>query len=350
MGARKGPRMVGETIRELRVARGLSQTRLAELLCTAAGRATFTRNDISRYERGHRVPSGPTLRALATALDVPLGDLEAPRLAAARAHPGPDRVLRRQFTDMLARQRRAEDTRGAQPLYATVATQRAMIATLARESGRDWLPLLFSHDQFLGWMAVDLGRYADASAHYRSAQRTAAELNDPDMLVSTRSMRSQLAWLVGDAHAATRMCEGMQGATATVRALLDQQRARALAMTGDVRGTDSALLSAERALEKASNRPEWTYFYDPVRLGLQRGLAYLSLGRYRAAAELLGAVENMPGEYRRDRARYLALWSTALSGAGQREQARSVLARARAVRVRSHIVSRELARAECATW
>lgn len=60
----------------LRQSRGLSQTRLAELLNESSGRITMTRSEISRWERGARVPSTYWLKWLAGALDVTLEQLE----------------------------------------------------------------------------------------------------------------------------------------------------------------------------------------------------------------------------------------------------------------------------------
>ena len=54
---------------------GLSQQDLADRLCEASGRPTLTRHEVSRYERGVRVPRGWPLEAMATCLDLPLASL-----------------------------------------------------------------------------------------------------------------------------------------------------------------------------------------------------------------------------------------------------------------------------------
>jgi transcriptional regulator with XRE-family HTH domain len=54
---------------------GLSQRDLADLLCDASGRPTLTRHEVSRYERGLRLPRGDVLAALAACLDLPLAQL-----------------------------------------------------------------------------------------------------------------------------------------------------------------------------------------------------------------------------------------------------------------------------------
>jgi transcriptional regulator with XRE-family HTH domain len=67
---------LGDTIRELRCALGWSQGRLAAELCEASGRPTVTREDVSRWEHGRRVPGPFWVRHLAAVLQVPQRVLE----------------------------------------------------------------------------------------------------------------------------------------------------------------------------------------------------------------------------------------------------------------------------------
>lgn len=67
---------LGPLIRELRESLGWSQSRLATRVCTVANRDTVTRETISRWETGKRVPGAWWLRHLATALQVPFEILE----------------------------------------------------------------------------------------------------------------------------------------------------------------------------------------------------------------------------------------------------------------------------------
>jgi transcriptional regulator with XRE-family HTH domain len=67
---------IGALLCRLRLARGYTQLRLAELLCAASGVPTVTRHEVSRWEREERVPGGFWLGWLAAVLDVPLDDLE----------------------------------------------------------------------------------------------------------------------------------------------------------------------------------------------------------------------------------------------------------------------------------
>lgn len=67
---------IGGLIRELRTGHGLSQSRLADLLCRHAGHATLTRQDVSRWESGRRCPGAFWLPHLAAVLEVPLRLME----------------------------------------------------------------------------------------------------------------------------------------------------------------------------------------------------------------------------------------------------------------------------------
>jgi transcriptional regulator with XRE-family HTH domain len=75
---------VGTLLARVRGERGISQLRLAERLCASAGVNTVTRNEVSRWEREERIPSGYWLNWLAVVLEVPLEQLERAAAAARR--------------------------------------------------------------------------------------------------------------------------------------------------------------------------------------------------------------------------------------------------------------------------
>ncbi|WP_431885786.1 helix-turn-helix domain-containing protein [Micromonospora wenchangensis] len=88
------PRPLGPLITQLRLARGWSQRRLADELCAAAGTATLTRHEVSRWERSVRVPGDRWRRQLAVVLDAPIGPparraAPHPARRAGKAAPGP---------------------------------------------------------------------------------------------------------------------------------------------------------------------------------------------------------------------------------------------------------------------
>ncbi|MGI5237147.1 helix-turn-helix transcriptional regulator [Dactylosporangium sp. CA-139066] len=78
----------GALLTRLRLARGRSQLRLAEMLCAAADVPTITRHEVSRWERGERIPGPPWLAWLSLVLQVPLDALER-AAAVSRRHRAP---------------------------------------------------------------------------------------------------------------------------------------------------------------------------------------------------------------------------------------------------------------------
>ena len=62
---------VGRLIAQRRRELGMSQRELAERLCAETGRPTITRHELSRYERGTRIPGRQVLSALTSILNSP---------------------------------------------------------------------------------------------------------------------------------------------------------------------------------------------------------------------------------------------------------------------------------------
>ncbi|MDG4805343.1 helix-turn-helix transcriptional regulator [Micromonospora sp. WMMD1120] len=79
------PTQLGPLLARCRLARGWSQRRTAAELCTAAGVPTLSRHEVSRWERGRRVPGGFWLGWLAAVLGVPLVVLAEAAAATRRA-------------------------------------------------------------------------------------------------------------------------------------------------------------------------------------------------------------------------------------------------------------------------
>jgi len=84
------PEPIGTLLAQLRAERGWSQLRLAEQLCAAAGVATVSRHEISRWERQERVPGPFWLGWLAAVLEVPPERLSAARPARRSARRPPE--------------------------------------------------------------------------------------------------------------------------------------------------------------------------------------------------------------------------------------------------------------------
>jgi len=113
----------------------------------------------------------------------------------------------------------------------------------------------------------------------------AQEIGDDDMVTSVLSLKSHLAWSVGDAGSAVGLAQAGQRepgrVSDTVLALIAQQEARGHALDGDAAATERALDRSAAltyaAAEHLEDAPPWVYFNDPDRLGFQRGVAYVEL-------------------------------------------------------------------------
>ncbi|MCE7002140.1 helix-turn-helix domain-containing protein [Kibdelosporangium philippinense] len=75
MHDREPPESISELLRSARHRHKLSQRELADALIEASGRDTVTRSDISRWERGKRIPTGHWLYWLSRVLQIPLASL-----------------------------------------------------------------------------------------------------------------------------------------------------------------------------------------------------------------------------------------------------------------------------------
>ena len=87
----------GELVRGLRLRAGRAQDEQAAVMCEITGEASITRAEISRYERGRRVPRPRLLRVYAQSFGIPEGELFRAAAAerAASQRPSPHRYVSR---------------------------------------------------------------------------------------------------------------------------------------------------------------------------------------------------------------------------------------------------------------
>lgn len=347
-------------------------------LADVAAAAHVARGYVHHIEHGHRWPSPAVARALDTALGAggalaatwavadatvapaPADPDEFERFERALANPRrTDDAVVEHLRRMLAEQRRAEDALGPRRLLPPVLTQIEVIANLARDARgsvrRELLEVSSHHDQFAAWMAQDSMNPVGATAHYDRAMEAAQEIGDDNMITSVLSLKSHLAWSVGDAGRAVGLAQA--GAhnpgqvSDAVLALLAQQEARGHALEGDADTTERALDLSVALTYAAATHPEdappWVYFNGPDRLAFQRGVAYVELGRHGDAIPLLAdALDALDGGYHRDRARYTTMLALAHAGAGEADAAVEHAKRGAelATRTGSALAARELRR------
>ncbi|MFY1689576.1 helix-turn-helix domain-containing protein [Plantactinospora sp. WMMB782] len=291
----------GAELRRLRQEAGLSIRELA-------GPALTSRSQIHDLETGRRRPTVETAATLDQALDAggrltamvwPAGSppADSDRLDYVMVHPRRlDAATLDALTNLLAAQRRLEDSIGAAAVLNPVRTQLDLVTSLVSDAGGRLRPRLVDlasqWAQFVGWLLAATGRRGDAGRHYDRALEWATEVDRRDMVGTAMSMRGHLAWMARRPGPVVGLsCAARHHATSPgVQALAAQQEARGHALAGDGNAVERLLdLAVELGAADDPTRPDWIYFHSDRYLMMQRGLAYRLLGRYADAVEHLAA-------------------------------------------------------------
>ena len=342
------------TLVNLMLARGINQTELGR-------RAKISKSHISQLVSGERNPTDQTARALDEALDAG-GQLVD--LVILGAHPADlDQIAtvagnarRVGFTTLeslariLASQRHLDDLMGSAALLGPTLAQLHLITTMVTEAvGPDRPGVLYEAAQwaqFTGWLHISTGRHPEARTWLGRALEWSTELGDPDLVATILSYQGHLSWLqlqrgpaIGLAEAAlrdNRVYPGQQAYDAYAAA-------RGYAAINNLREADRLLGLADELAHQSDTYagpvPPWQYYRAPWFWSLERGLVHLYAARWdkthaaRAVADLHAGVSGIPDDLSGANwaGEYLTHLATAHRVAGEREEARAVLGRARMV-------------------
>ncbi|MFJ9217873.1 helix-turn-helix domain-containing protein [Streptomyces sp. NPDC102383] len=358
-------RHFGVYLAGLRRATGKSQRRLAELLCDVSGTQSVTRNEVSRWERGGRVPE-VWLPWLSQVLAVPLRELEQ---AASYARgdewarlPGPAASLSALLPEgdplrasgTVGRRIGAEEVAGLAgkahalrladdllsggdligPAFRELGSALALYreSTFTEHTGRGLLVQIGELGQITGWVASDAGRLDDAERAYRIGLDAARQAGD---MALAGNLAGSLAYQwsnngrerdgVDLAEAALR--ESGDGTPSTARALFCDRVAWAharLATYEDAQAAMRALGQAHEALDTETDvqAPAWAYWVSREELEVMDARVFTELHRPLRAVPLL---TDVLGRYDATHARELALYrswlAVALADANEPEQA-----------------------------
>ncbi|TDC45538.1 XRE family transcriptional regulator [Actinomadura sp. KC345] len=355
----------GAYLAQLRRDARKSQRQLAETLCRISGTASLTRHEISRWERGDRVPD-VWLPALATALSVPLDTLErgaahargedigpGPRSPAeALAYFLPDHDVglgplassagrRVGATTAAALADRAHGLRLADDVIAggdllvpalrelDGAVRLYRETTHSEETGRSLLSSIGEIAQIAGWIASDAGEHDQAARAYRLGVSAAREAGD---LALVGNLAGSLAYQLSNtgheddglslAHAA--LDEAGPDAPAKARALYLDRVAWAHTKAGDAQPAMRALAEAHEAMadEDSHESPDWAYWVSPEELDVMDARVYTELRRPLRAVPLLQEVlSRYDSTHTRELALYLSWLAVALVDANEPEEA-----------------------------
>lgn len=247
-----------------------------------------------------------------------------------------------QLRERTARLRRLDDILGGGDTYRVYgaeyqATKRILrTGTYSEAVLRELLALLAEQAQQAGWAAFDGGREREAAALYRESRSTAEEAGAGDL---ARNALAFLAYQAGPtdpqaaATIAARSCAAITEQTpATVRALLFERYAWALAVAGDASGTDEALHTAGTALDSADAdepQPDWSAWVGRAELDIMAGRCWTELRRpLRAVPLIIRGLAGFDDAHARDKALYLTWLAEAYATAGEVEEAVAVAVRA----------------------
>jgi transcriptional regulator with XRE-family HTH domain len=358
-------RQFGQYLAGLRRRTGKSQRQLAGLLCVLSGTQSITRNEISRWERGGRVPDA-WLPYLAAALAEPLAQLQQavsyargdrlaqlPGAAATLAQllpPGDPlepltaRTGRRIDADTVAGLagrvhglRLADDVLSGGDLIAPAFRELAAAVAQHREAsysedvGRALLVQIGELAQIAGWVASDAGRGDDAERAYRLGISAARQAGDGPLVAH---LAGSLAYQWSNTGresdgvdlAQAAVDEAGEDAPGKTRALFFDRVAWAHTKMGRAHAQDAmrALGEAHEALgaEDGREAPRWAYWVSREELEVMDARVFTELHRPLRAVPLL---TDVLGRYDATHARELALYrswlAVALADANEPEQA-----------------------------
>lgn len=355
----------GAYLAQLRRDARKSQRRLAETLCRISGTASVTRHEISRWERGERVPD-VWLSALATALSVLLDTLErgaahargedigtGPRSPAeALAYFLPDHAVelgplasstgRRvgastaaALADRAHGLRLADDVIAGGDLLAPAlreldgAVRLYRETTHSEETGRSLLSSIGEIAQIAGWIASDAGEHDQAARAYRlgvSASREAGDFALVGNLAGSLAYQLSNTGHEDDGLSLARAALEAAGpdAPAKARALYLDRVAWAHTKAGDAQPAMRALAEAHEAMgaEDLQESPDWAYWVSPEELDVMDARVYTELRKPLRAVPLLQEVlSRYDSTHARELALYLSWLAVALVDANEPEEA-----------------------------
>lgn len=239
-----------------------------------------------------------------TQLKPPLAELDHDSLARIgelyKRPRGVDESALNSLALVLDESRRLEDSIGATPLLQPMRAQLTLMEGLVVDAHgplrQNVVSLGSQYAQFAAWVHASAGDAPVARQFYDRATEWALEADDPNMVSTALSMKGHLAYRLrqlGPMLSLSQAAQRDKRLAPGIRALAAQQEARALALSGESdpceRKLDEAMALAIQSSEHPENEPPWVYFYSPGYFAMQRGRAYLYLGMYDKAAELLEA-------------------------------------------------------------
>lgn len=330
----------GETLRQLRLAAGLSLRDLARLTLsskshlhdfeTGRGRpsiATAARLDEALRAGGALAELAPTASGLA------LTPAQLPGTAGRPVDAGTVSAA----IARTARLHRLDDYLGGRETYALFAEEFGAVTTWLAHADhdarieRDLVALAAEQAQLIAWAAFDAGDDAEGRRRCEQGRELAVRAGDGALTANALSL---LGYHSSD-RGAIRLLEAAHLAGPMVslraRALFAGRLAWGYARCGDTRAADGALQEAETAIYRFvdGEEPDWLYWFDSMEVRVIAGRCWLAAGRPGwAVTSLETALLEYSDARAREKARYLSYLATAYGVLGEVEHACTLLNRA----------------------
>ncbi|WP_328731127.1 helix-turn-helix domain-containing protein [Streptomyces caniferus] len=345
-------REFGAYLASLRRHSGRSQRQFAAVLCAGSGAQSITRNEVSRWERGERIPD-VWLPTFAQVLGMPLHELEQaaayargdakatlPGVAATLADLLPNgdaleflaaspcgrRIGATTVEGLAARVhglRLADDVLSGEDLIVPAFRELHAAVRLFRESsrsestGRGLLVQIGELGQIAGWIASDAGHGKDAERAYRLGISAARQAGDA---VLVAQLAGSLGYHLSNSGrereglelAKAAVVEAGPDAPAATRALFLDRVAWAHTRAGEQQPALRALGEAHAALDATDGAPapSWAYWVNREELEVMDARVFTELHRPLRAVPLL---QDVLGRYDATHAREVALYRSWLA-------------------------------------
>lgn len=305
----------GQALRRRRTAADLSQPQLAR-------QAHISQSSLSRYESDRQAiePSmarqldellnaeGGLLTLATSSTDVLTPDDQS-RIAGSVARPyRVDGSTVTALADLLAAQRRLDDTLGPEPLIPTTMAQLDTVTGLIRHvrgKHRDELAEVAAEFvQFAGWLHAEARWDREAVRLLSEAEQMADEIGNGTLAAQAANFKGYLARQQGNPRAIVRWFlteHHAPGAHIAQRIGAAAQAAHGYAELGKPNSARRLLDIADGLVDVAAREqpPRTAYWLTPTFHRLNIGLAHLSLGDYGDASDHIAAgLDRLPEDQR----------------------------------------------------
>ncbi len=304
----------GQTLRRLREAAGFSQPELAR-------RVPISQSSLSRYESDRQAVAAEVAARLDDVLDAggmlvaarppsageTLNADDKARIAHHVAYPSRvDGTTVRALAEMLAAQRRLDDTLGPTMLIPSTLAQIDTVTGMARNAAGphrdDLLEVAAEWVQFAGWLHAEARHDGEAGRMLAEAEHLADAVESGILAAQAANFRGYIARQQGNARGVVRwfLAEHLTpGAHIAQRVGAAAQAAHGHALLGEHDAALRLLDVAGGLLDDAAREdpPRTAYWLTPTFHRLNLGLAHLALRDHHIAADHLAAgLEALPAD------------------------------------------------------